>query len=391
MDESSVWISAVEAVQNSQSSFFKFVTANDSGETGGHQSGFHIPKSAAPVLFKREFYKGEFYEENIQITWQDGFVTESSIKYYGQKTRDEYRLTRFGRNFDFGGRIDTGDVLVISRVEYGVFRAFILKAEHEIENFLDTFGLSPIDSGSVIEVSQTHVEPNEEDEFEEFFRTLGDKFPSTELMSSKSREIDLKINDKESEIQSNPDKKLLEWTASEYRLFRFIERALHINQVKSGFSDLEEFVALANTILNRRKSRAGKSLEHHLSYIFSKNKLPFSEQMVTEGNYRPDFMFPSIEAYHDISYPRKDIIVLAAKTTCKDRWRQILNEAGNLDKHYLFTLQQGITNNQLDQMFNANVQLVVPKQHLFTFSETYRDKILSLTEFIGTAKGVYLK
>jgi type II restriction enzyme len=391
MNDGSAWIAAVEAVEASQSSFFKFITANDSGETGGHQAGFHISKSAAPVLFKREFFKGEFHEEDIQITWQDGFITDSSIKYYGRKTRDEYRLTRFGREFNYRERIATGDVLVISRVEYGVFKAFVLKSEEEIENFLDTFGLSPVDSGSIIEIARTHVEPNEEDEFAEFFKTLGGEFPPTELMSAKSRDIELKVNDKEYEILSNPDKKILDWTASEYRLFRFIEKSLHIDQVKSGFSTLEEFVTLANTILNRRKSRAGKSLEHHLSFIFSKNGLPFSEQMVTEENYRPDFLFPSIDAYHDTSYPRKDIIVLAAKTTCKDRWRQILNEAENLEKHHLFTLQQGITNNQLDQMFNANVQLVVPKQHLFTFSEKYRGKILTLTEFIGTVKNVYLK
>ncbi|MEL7655316.1 MAG: type II restriction endonuclease [Bacillota bacterium] len=390
MNENSVWISAVEAVQTSDSSFFKFVTANDSGETGGHQRGFHIPKSAAPVLFNREFSKGEFYEEDIQIIWEDGFVTDSSIKYYGEKTRDEYRLTRFGREFDFRERIATGDVLVISRVEYGVFKAFVLKTEEEIENFVNTFGLSPIDSGSIIEVSQSRIELNEEYEFEHFFQTLGGVFPSTEMMSKTAREIELKINDQEFEILTNPDKKILDWTASEYRLFRFIERGLHLDQVTYGFADIEEFITLANSIMNRRKSRAGKSLEHHLSFIFKENRMQFSEQMVTEENNRPDFIFPSISAYKNVRYPREDIMVLAAKTTCKDRWRQILSETENLDKHYLFTLQQGITINQLDQMYNAKVQLVVPKQHLSTFPEIYRDSILSLKDFIGLVENTYL-
>lgn len=391
MNENSVWISAVEAVQTSQLSFFKFVTANDSGETGGHQAGFHIPKSAAPVLFHREFSKGIFYEENIKITWQDGFVTDSSIKYYGQKTRDEYRLTRFGREFDYHQRISTGDVLVISRIAYGFFKAFVLKTEDEIENFLNAFGLSPVDSGSIIETSQQLKIANEEDEFANFFETLNGEFPSTEIMSKISREIELKIHNQEIEILTNPDKKILDWTASEYRLFRHIENRLHLNQVISGFSDLEDFVILANTILNRRKSRAGKSLEHHLSFIFSKNQLTFSEQTVTEGNSRPDFVFPSIDAYRDIRYPRKDIYVLAAKTTCKDRWRQILNETKNIDKHYLFTLQQGITTNQLDEMLDSGVQLVVPKQHLYTFSETYRGKILTLKNFINEVRRVSLE
>ncbi len=388
MNENSVWVSAVEAVQTSQSSFFKFITANDSGKTGGHQAGFHIPKPASPVLFSREYHKGEFHEEDIQIEWQDGYITQSSIKYYGQKTRDEYRLTRFGREFDYHERIFTGDVLVISRIAYGNFKAFILKTEDEIESFLNAFGLSPVDSGSVIEVSQQLKISNEEDEYAAFFKTLNGVFPSTEIMSKVSREIELKIKNHESEIFTNPDKKILDWTASEYRLFRHIEKSLHLNQVISGFSDLEDFVSLANTILNRRKSRAGKSLEHHLSFIFSKNLLTFSEQKITEGNSKPDFVFPSIDAYHDSKYPRQNIFVLAAKTTCKDRWRQILNETKNLDKHYLFTLQQGITTNQLDEMLDSGVQLVVPKQHLYTFSEAYRGKILTLKSFINEVKRI---
>ncbi len=388
MNEDSVWVLAVEAVQTSQSSFFKFITANDSGETGGHQDGFHIPKPATPVLFRREFHKGEFYEEDVQIEWEDGYITQSSIKYYGQKTRDEYRLTRFGRGFDYHERISTGDVLVISRIDYGIFKAFILKTENEIESFLNAFGLSPVDSGSVIEASQKLKISNEEDEYEAFFKTLNGVFPPTEIMSKVSREIELKINNQESEILTNPDKKILDWTASEYRLFRHIEKGLHLNQVSSGFSDLEDFVTLANTILNRRKSRAGKSLEHHLSFIFSKNRVTFSEQMITEGNSKPDFVFPSIDAYHDCKYPRQNIFVLAAKTTCKDRWRQILSETKNLDRHYLFTLQQGITINQLNEMFDSGVQLVVPKQHLYTFSETYRDKILTLKSFINEVRRV---
>lgn len=386
MNESSIWTLAVETVQTSQSSFFKFITANDSGETGGHQSGFHIPKTAALVLFRREYHKGEFYEEDIQIEWEDGYITQSSIKYYGQKTRDEYRLTRFGSGFEYHERISTGDVLVISRIEFGFFKAFILKTENDIENFLDAFGLSPVDSGSVIEASQEYRIPNEEDEFEAFFKTLKGVFPATEIMSKKAREIELKINNQESEILTNPDKKILDWTASEYRLFRFIEKSLHLNRVISGFSDLDDFLALANSIMNRRKSRAGKSLEHHLSFIFSKNQVAFSEQMITEGQSKPDFVFPSINAYHDSKYPRESIFILAAKTTCKDRWRQILNEADRIPVKHLFTLQQGISGQQLVEMQKSNVVLVVPESNLGAFPKAHWASILTLKKFIATVK-----
>mgnify|MGYP002868622352 CR=1 FL=1 len=111
------------------------------------------------------------------------------------------------------------------------------------------------------------------------------------------------------------------------------------------FKSVDEFVSMANQVLNRRKSRAGKSLEHHLAAIFDENHISYTAQAVTEGNKRPDFIFPSEAAYHDLSFPVQKITSLAAKTTCKDRWRQILNEADRLrdGKKYLCTLQQGIS------------------------------------------------
>ncbi len=84
---------------------------------------------------------------------------------------------------------------------------------------------------------------------------------------------------------------------------------------------------MANRVLNRRKSRAGKSLENHLSALFDGNGIIYTAQAVTEGNKKPDFIFPSEAAYHDINYDIDKIVSLAAKTTCKDRWRQVLNEA----------------------------------------------------------------
>ena len=44
---------------------------------------------------------------------------------------------------------------------------------------------------------------------------------------------------------------------------------------------MDDFIMLANQVLNRRKSRAGKSLEHHLSAIFDENRIEYSAQAVT--------------------------------------------------------------------------------------------------------------
>ncbi len=140
--------------------------------------------------------------------------------------------------------------------------------------------------------------------------------------------------------------------------------------------------------LNRRKSRAGKSLEHHLAAIFDENGISYTPQAVTEGNKRPDFLFPSECAYHDFAFPASKLASLAAKTTCKDRWRQILNEADRLrdGKKYLCTLQQGISAMQLDEMEAERVVLVVPKPYIQTYPKEKQPGIWTLSKFVDYIK-----
>lgn len=70
---------------------------------------------------------------------------------------------------------------------------------------------------------------------------------------------------------------------------------------------------------------------------------------------------------------------LGAKTTCKDRWRQVLNEADNVPVKHLFTLQQGISRNQLSEMYHENVCLVVPAQYLNSFDKEFQSRIMTLS------------
>ena len=155
----------------------------------------------------------------------------------------------------------------------------------------------------------------------------------------------------------------------EYTLFRALEYDRYGDIITRGFTSVDEFVYVANMVLNRRKSRAGKSLEHHLAAIFDGNELEYSAQAVTEGNKKPDFIFPSKEAYHNSRFSVDNLISLAAKTTCKDRWRQVLNEADRLKGRpkYLCTLQQGISGAQMDEMQAENVILVVPQPYIKTY------------------------
>ena len=116
------------------------------------------------------------------------------------------------------------------------------------------------------------------------------------------------------------------------------------------------------------------------------NELVFEEQAITEDNKKPDFLFPNAECYHNLQFPADDLIVLGAKTTCKDRWRQVLTEANRVDVKFLFTLQQGISKNQLKEMHDSRLTLVVPHKYIDSFPKEYQSSISDLNGFIGMVR-----
>ena len=87
-----------------------------------------------------------------------------------------------------------------------------------------------------------------------------------------------------------------------------------------------------------------------------------------------------------MAFPTDDLTVLGAKTTCKDRWRQVLTEADRVERKYLFTLQQGISKNQLKEMHDSKLTLVVPNKYISSFPSEYQNEIKDLAGFINIVK-----
>ena len=77
---------------------------------------------------------------------------------------------------------------------------------------------------------------------------------------------------------------------------------------------------------------------------------------------------------------------LGAKTTCKDRWRQVLNEANRIDVKYLFTLQPSISVNQMNEMKKEKVVLVIPEDNRESFDARYRKELLSWKQFVSMVR-----
>lgn len=379
---------AIQAALQGQKVFCKFLSANDTGKTGGHQAGIYISKPSIPILFDEPGEKGQNKEKWVKVKWHNDFETDTRFIYYGQGTRDEYRITNFGRGFPFLKPEYTGALFVFVQNSSEDYQGFVLNTEDEINQFLDAFGISPTETNRLIETQIMAPELHEKMEVEKFISELEVDFPSSELMSAAARRIQDTVFDHQEFIRTNPDRKLLDWTDAEYRLFRALEYARYGEMITRGFSSVEDFIATANQVLNRRKSRAGKSLEHHLAAIFDGNQIIYQSQAITEGNKKPDFLFPSQEAYHDVAFPTDKLISLAAKTTCKDRWRQVINEADRLRgrNKFLCTLQQGISAAQMDEMEAEQVILVVPKPYVQTYPKDRQERIWTVGKFVQYVK-----
>lgn len=375
---------AIESVSQSKLAFCKFLSANDTGKTGGHQCGIYISKPAISILFDEPGVKGENKDKFANIKWMDGTSTPSRFIYYGQGTRNEYRITRFGRGFPYLKPEYIGSLFILTEALNGEYTAFVLETEEEIKNFLDFFGLSSTETNNLIQ-NKTKFISNTYSFILKAINSYTD-FPDSRTMSETARNIYSQIH----KGYVSPDDEIIDWTKVEFKLYRALEDKIYKPKICGGFSSVDDFEQLAAQLMNRRKSRAGKSLENHLEEIFRESSLSFECQVKTEGNKTSDFVFPSSEAYHDGSFPTKGIVTLGAKTTCKDRWRQVLNEANRVrnSQKFLCTLQQGISESQLEEMEFEKLTLVVPRQYISLYPPSFHKKIWTVEQFIEYVKKI---
>lgn len=146
------------------------------------------------------------------------------------------------------------------------------------------------------------------------------------------------------------------------------------------------FLSIAQNYIEKKNHTSSLTFSRKFQDKFTASHLKFEEQVITENNKKPDFLFPNSICYHNFEFPAEDLTVLGAKTTCKDRWRQVINEADRVDEKFLFTLQQGISKNQLKEMADEKVKLVVPQSHIDSYPEEYRGSLNTLSGFIEIVK-----
>lgn len=222
------------------------------------------------------------------------------------------------------------------------------------------------------------VETNAETYLEEMLQRFKGKYPATKDFSKYARSTLKDVTPSD-----NPDDVIMAWMEREEILFRTLERYLLSERLDKGFSgDVDGFLQFSLSVQNRRKSRAGQALENHIEQLLIGRSIRYDRTKVTEKKSKPDFIFPGIEAYHDMAYDISLLTMLGVKSTCKDRWRQVLSEADRIENKHLLTLEAAISENQTDEMISRNLQLVVPQSLHKTYTAEQQQWLLNLNAFI---------
>jgi hypothetical protein len=383
--------------------YVKRLTANDTQANGSHQAGPHIRKEFLfqlfPTISRRDVKNPDIHF----LLHVDSHVDSREVRavYYNNKFhgnpksgRNETRITGFGGSMS--ALLDpesTGAITVFAFAiddDSGRSECHVWVCRHETEEDIVEDRVGPVEPGKALvwPPDQLSLPTGPLPAFRNSCALEDSEIPPHWLVKFPTG---LQLVQKAIELRPDrgldADQRLLRRRACEYEIFLSVERAVEIPNIRSGFTTVDDFVARAQSILQRRKARAGRSLELHLREIFIEERLKegehFSSQPESEVNKRPDFIFPSEAAYKDASFPAGKLRMLAVKTTCKDRWRQVVKEADRIEEKHLLTLQEGVSENQFQEMVDSKVRLVVPTKIIERYPKSIRPHLQTLESFIG--------
>ncbi len=357
---------------------------------------------------KKEHYPAKF----MYLTDQDDqpITEDSSLTWYDarQKARIERNVMRWEYRLYFPTNLvsqlaNAGDILVIAKQEDNTLLAIVAEAETTIaQQILWLFGFSDLshpgfsvrdelESGQdriefasrfILENIGISIESNEDTYLDEMLEKFKGDFPTTREFSSYARSTLLDVI-----VQDGQDEALMAWMEREEILFRTLEKHLLADRLSRGFDgNVDGFISLSLSVQNRRKSRAGLAFENHLEFLFQEYSLKYSRTPVTENKAKPDFIFPGQIEYHDENFNVLNLTMLGVKSSCKDRWRQVLVEADRIKNKHLLTLEASISKNQTNEMMSKNLQLVIPNEIQKTYTAKQQQWLINVAEFVDLVK-----
>jgi len=296
------------------------------------------------------------------------------------------------------GRARTGDFLIIAFTANNE-TATVLVAESGstcesqlrwlfgiTKEAVPQFEIAEVEAGQVVDMARARileaagvVLPAEDDSLlEQMLKLFGNDFPSSAIFSSFVRKGLPDVH-----AEDGADVAIIAWMEREEFAFRVLEKFIVGERLKQGFKDVDDFVNCSLSVHNRRKSRAGHAFENHLSEVFRAHGLAYERTVTVEDKAKPDFLFPGAAQYFDASFHTAWLTLLGAKTSCKDRWRQVLAESARVKEKHIVTLEPAISANQLAQMRKHDLQLVIPAPLHATYPDAERAKLWDMATFIA--------
>lgn len=253
------------------------------------------------------------------------------------------------------------------------------------ERELDAFG------AQIFEALGINVEVRDDTYLPEMIGRWGYRFPSNEEFASFSQSSLTDVDP----AHDDPDDVVIEYYDRSYLLFKLYERAVIQHDydaapfVSDGIIDVDSFTSFYTSVRNRRMSRAGKVLEIHIAHILDARGIEYEAQARTENGKKPDFLFPSQAAYEDPTFPETQLRMLASKTSIKDRFRQVADEANRIRDKHLFTLTPGdVTHPKLAQLDELHIHLVMPKVVKESYDDLIQGETMTFSRFIEEVQGL---
>lgn len=317
----------------------------------------------------------------------------------------EYRLYYPAAAEDVIYRARAGDLLFLCQTpESGLLALLCAQGSSIAQQLQWLFGLDPAgrdlvqqdlraDEGRPLDIAARHilelidieVEVTGDEWLGQLLKAFPGGLPDTRRFSAFARKVAGNIDP-----LADPDQALLGWMDLEERLFRSFERHIVSARLEEGFmnggvADVDAFVSYSLQVQNRRKSRAGYALGHHVEALLLAHRIAHKREATTEKRNGPDFLFPGEPEYRDPAFPAEDLLMLAVKTSCKDRWRQVLAEADRIAIKHLLTLEPGISTTQTDEMRKEQLRLVLPRGLHSSYRPEQQGELIDVSSFLDLA------
>jgi hypothetical protein len=416
------WSDIQEWVGKSRQLLIKKLSRNDCGwadsSENGHQNGVYIPHAIResgffPQLKNINRNKPHIFESQLKNIWPaTGEIKTSNLKHYSNKG-PEMHFTGVPKG-EFAGltpaSLMIGGILREPVDDIQHWFMIVDSASEEVELLEAMFDLTAdfhyglFDPAEALQIQKDETEQLVDElsvalkkgSLAAFIATVS-KMPAPEILAAEAQRVFLQqqqLGDLSPYEMPNPGDAIMKISRDiEYSLYKRAERRYRaaevIRIITSGGTDLvfsvvRGFPDLDATFLSasqHRKSRAGRSFEQHIARLLRDGRIAFEEQAVTGGR-RPDFVLPSLVVLKAKKRTFEDAMVLSAKTTLRERWKQVAMEKFNCAL-FLATVDDRVSAAAIDDMSTQGIHLVVPESLKKSKETCYNGKtnVITFREF----------